>query len=315
MDLFRKKPVSFSLIVPVYNSEKTVTELARRIRAVFEALCEEYELVMVDDGSRDRVWTVMKQIALEDRRVKIVRLARNFGQQNAVLCGLKFCRGEFVITLDDDLQDPPEEIPKLIEAIRTDPETDVLCGRPGRHSTFRGFFGFLYHSLQNLIFKTDVRLRVTSYKIMRRRVVEEILKNGSKNPLMGDILLGLTNRIKNIDLRREERHAGRSGYTAGKLISQSWTMVVQQSDLPLQLISFLGFASAFGSVAMIAFYLARYFIGGVGVSGWTTLVLINLFFPGMILFSFGVIGQYLIRILKEVNSTPQYVIRETKGAE
>ena len=119
--------------------------------------------------------------------------------------------------------------------------------------------------------------------------------------------------IKNIEIKRDERAAGRSGYTAGRLLRQSWDMVLNRSDLPLQLISWLGFTLALVSLAMIVFVLDRYFRGGIGVSGWTTLVILNLFFPGVILFSFGVVGQYLIRIVREVNYTPQYVIRETEG--
>lgn len=309
--------MQYSILIPVYNSEKTLTGLVNRICDVFRTLDGAYEIILVDDGSRLETWDQLKRLASKNPELKIIRLSRNFGQQRAVLCGLRFCRGEYIVTMDDDLQDPPEEIPKLIEALKSDPEADAVCGKPvsSRESFLRRLSGNAYHTLQNFIYRSDLRLRVTSFKILRRWVADELLKNQSKNPLIADLLLEVTEHIKNIDVKRDARAVGRSGYNLPMLIRQSWDMVVNRSDLPLQLISVIGFTSSFVAVGMIIYYLVRYFVGGIGVSGWMTLVILNLFFPGMILFSFGVVGQYLRRIIREVNSTPQSVIREMEGVE
>ena len=312
MNLFSKS-VRFSIVVPVFNSEKSLNELFLRLEKAMQSVMGSYELIFVDDGSRDSSWKVMKELSAHDSRVKAIRFSRNFGQHKALICGFRHCQGEYVITLDDDLQNPPEEIPKLIDAIEKDAELDVVSGRSiEKPALLRNLAGFLYHLFRQSLFN-DLRTRISRFKIMRRAVVEEILKNRSKNLLIDHALLETTDRFANVDLHHAPRHQGRSGYTLTKLLALSWDTVINRSDLPLKLVSFTGFASALASLGVLIFYLHRYLVGGIGVPGWITLVVLGSFFPGMILLSFGIVGQYLIRIMREVNDTPQYVVRETKG--
>ncbi len=304
----------YSVLIAVYNSEKTLEELLRRIQAAFLTVSDDYEVILVDDGSRDRSWQVLERLQAKDARIKIIRLSRNFGQHKALMCGIQYCQGEYTLLLDDDLQDPPEELPKLIQEIQKDSEVDMICGKPsGKYNSWiRKTGGELYHFFQEkMMYGSSVRF--TSCLIMRRTVAREIAANRSKNPLLSQIVFNITGRVRNIELRREARKQGHSGYGIGKIFSHIMDLLVNHSDLPLRLVSISGFASATISLLMILFYLHQYFTSGVGVSGWTTLVIINLFFPGLILLSFGVVGQYLIRIVREVNFTPQYVIRESKG--
>ena len=163
----------YSIVVPVYRSERSLRELYERVDKTFENIEGDYELILVEDGGGDRSWEVMRSLRNESQKVKIIRLTRNFGQHNALMCGFSFASGDYVITMDDDLQNPPEEIPKLIEAIeRTD--LDVVSGTPeGRkHSWVRNTGSFVYRWLVSLIFKHEPVFQMSNFRIMKRSVNE-----------------------------------------------------------------------------------------------------------------------------------------------
>lgn len=303
----------YSIVVPVYNSQKTLQELYDRVRNVFETeIKEPFELILVDDSSKDQSFKEMEKLRIADRRVKIIQLSRNYGQHCALLCGFHYAEGDFVITMDDDLQHPPEEIPKLIQGLLADPELDVVIGKymSKKHGPIRRFGTFLANKVSSHIFKKDPNLKLTSFRIMKRFVVQGILERQVHFPRIGHLLLLVSNRIGNVVVEHDSRKYGKSGYTFRRLVKDFFSNILTNSSFPLIIVRDIGIISFIVSVFLGLYYLARYLFFGISVQGWITLVLLILSYSGLILLSVGIAGDYLIRILEEAKRLPNYTIRQ-----
>jgi polyisoprenyl-phosphate glycosyltransferase len=309
----QEKTVEYSVVIPVYRSAETLPELIRRLEKVFQTINESYEIIMVDDASPDRAWQVMKDLYAKSRHLKIIRLQKNRGQHVSILCGMRFARGDYVITIDDDLQNPPEEIPKLIAAIKEDDTLDGVIGIPveKKHSLYRRIGTDALNMVTTQIFKKDKNLKMASFRILRNRIVTNLVELNIAEPAIGTMLLLLTKRLKNIEVRHDQRANGGSSYSFAKLVNLSINNILNYSALPLQIVSRLGIFFAFSSLMLTIYYLIR--SQYVQVSGWSSIVVLITFFSGLILFSLGIIGEYLIRILKAVNAYPLYIISASEG--
>ena len=301
----------FSVVIPVYNSAQTLEALVGRLGKVFTSLGRSYEIVLVDDGSRDSSWQAIESLHARGEPIRAFRLMRNHGQHCALKCGLDHCGGRYAITMDDDLQHPPEEIPKLIEAIESDPDADVVMGRyeTKKHSAFRNAGTWLHDRLQRIIFNKLPGLALTSFRIINRAVLDEIRQTRHARPRIGLIILSITSRIKNVPVQHEPRPAGRSGYTFGRMVTDTLDCVLNYSSLPLRMVSWLGIGSALFSLLLAVYFLVKKLLGQVTVSGFTSTILVVLFTGGVILFSFGLVGEYLERIVSQQMLSAQYHIR------
>ncbi len=305
----------YSVVVPVYNSENTLQELYARLKAVFEnVLRQEFELILVDDGSKDRSWEIMEKLHEEDRRVKIIQQARNFGQPAAVLCGFHYVQGDFVITMDDDLQHPPEEIPVMVRALGERPDVDVVLGSyVGRkHSIIRRAGTWAADYATSKMLKKPRNLDMTSFRLMRRFIVDALLQTNVNHPQIGNLLLQTSNRIINVPVQHDARRYGHSGYTFTRLMRDLFFDITTNSAFPLILVRNIGLVSFLVSILLGLFYFVRYFVEGISVTGWTSLMLIILAFNGLILLSVGIIGEYLMHVLDEAKKMPHYVERQKK---
>jgi len=304
-------PPEYSIVVPVYKSERTLPELYDRVNRAMESLGTNYELILVEDCGGDQSWQVMQSLRRKDSRVKIARLTRNFGQHNALMCGFSLATGTFVITMDDDLQNPPEEIPRLIETIK-DSDFDVVYGVPAekRHSLARRLASRAYSSLNTVMFRKVAGLRISNFRIIRKPVVEQILQFHTPNPVVGHLLLKVSEQIGSVRVEHHERLHGSTTYSSAKLVRHFLHGVFYNSTLPLKFVSGLGVVCLLISAILAIYYLTLYLTGSITVSGFTTLVLLVLFFSGITMFSIGIIGEYLLRIIQEVGRPPQYVIRD-----
>lgn len=303
----------YSIVVPVFNSSKTINELYDRIKLVFEnSIKEDFELILVNDASKDESLSIIRNLCDKDSRVKYIHLARNHGQQKAVLCGIEHSSGDYVITMDDDLQHPPEEIPKLIEKMESDSKIDVVIGMydSKKHNGVRRFGTKLLDLLSDMVFKKDKGLRLTSFRLMKSFVADNLSEVNLKSPTVGHCLLMVDGNIVNTEVRHDARKNGRSGYSFRNLVKTFMGNVYVNSDLPLRIVGHIGVASAFISLILALYYLIRYISGHVSVSGWTTLVLIVLFMNGLLLFSVGVMGKYLMVNINETKRLPKYSIKE-----
>ncbi len=303
----------YSIVIPVYNSASMIHELYQRIKQVFENdIREDFEIILVDDSSRDGSLAEIRKISAADQRVKYILLAKNHGQQKAVMCGIEHSSGDYVITMDDDLQHPPEEIPKLIAKIKSDAGLDVVIGMydSKKHSGIRKLGTKLLDILSNVIFKKEKALKLTSFRIMKSFVADNLSEVNLKSPTVGHCLLMIDDNIANTLVRHEPRTVGKSGYNFLGLVKTFMGNVYVNSDLPLRIVGHIGTISALGSLILGIYYLIRYLTGHVGVSGWTTLVMIVLFMNGLLLFSVGIIGRYLMVNINEAKRLPKYSIKE-----
>ena len=267
----------YSVVVPVYNSEHTLGELYTRLEKVFrETLKEDFELILVDDGSKDRSYEIMTELREKDHRVRIIQMARNFGQHPALLCGFAHVKGEFVVTMDDDLQHQPEELPKMVRTMQERPDVDV---------------------------------QITSYRLIRRFLVDAMVKTNTYLPQIGNLLIRSSNRIINVPVQHADRAYGKSGYSFKRLLKDLIYDITTHTAFPLLLVRNIGIVSFLISVVLSVCYLVRYFTLGISVQGWTSLMLVMLAFFGLILLSIGIMGIYLMNILNEAKKMPHYVIR------
>lgn len=305
----------YSVVVPVYNSESTLQELYTRIKDAFEnKICRDFELVLVDDSSKDGSWNVMESLHEKDERVKIIQLAKNCGQHNALLCGFTYAKGEFIVTMDDDLQHPPEEIVKLVHYLDKNATLDAVIGdyETKKHSWYRNIGSKAANVLMSFTENKKMNLQLTSFRLMRAHVVKEMLDIHIATPRIGYLLLQVTNRIENVSVHHDERKVGRSQYTLKRLIKDFTNNIFTNTVFPLVFVRNVGAVSFLFSIIMAVFYLIRYFTSQIGIEGWTTIILLQLLFSGLILFAIGIVGEYLMRILNEAKKMPNFSIRVKK---
>lgn len=303
----------YSIVVPVYNSEHSLEELYTRIRNVFEnTIHEDFELILVDDSSKDHSYEIMKKLRAADKRVRIITMAKNFGQHPALLCGFSYCQGDFVITMDDDLQHPPEELPKMIKVMNERDDVDVIIARyHGRKHNFIRRLGtrVSVYATSKMLGK-DPNLEITSYRLMRRFIVDALLGMNVHLPQIGNLLVQTSNRIINVDVNHDARKYGKSGYSYRRLAKDLFHDIISNSAFPLIVVRDIGIASFLISIILGIYYLIKYLCLGSPVQGWTTLVLLITGYSGLLLLAVGIIGQYLMNILDEARKMPNYTVRE-----
>jgi glycosyltransferase involved in cell wall biosynthesis len=311
MDHLAANAPDYSVVVPVYNAEATLEELVGRLGAAFRDLRRSHEIVLVDDGSRDGSWALIGRLQAQGAPLRAFQFSRNHGQHYALKCGLDHCTGRYAITMDDDLQQPPEEVAKLVHAIEEDEAIDVVIGRYERkaHPALRNLGAAALHRIERAIFGVPPGLFLGGFRVLRRGVVDEIRLARHAQPRIGPLILSITSRIKNVPVRHEPRRHGRTGYTLRKLVRDTLSSIMNYSSLPLQAVSVVGFGAALLSVMLAGVYLWLYFSSGIGVSGFTTVVLLILFTSGAVLFSFGLVGEYLRRIVAQQLMSSQYHVR------
>jgi glycosyltransferase involved in cell wall biosynthesis len=305
--------MEYALVVPVYNSENTLDELYERIKTVFKDITEDYEVILVDDCSVDGGWEKMKNLREKDKRVKIIQLLRNFGQANATMCGFNYCNGDYVITLDDDLQHSPEEIPKLIGKINEGYNAVYGEYKIKKHSKFENFLSKTFQIFIHRILKIPKGIYISSFAIFKSAVIENAIAIKSSYPFLPALISRSTpvNKIANVEVTHEERKAGKSGYNLFKMFKLSLNLLINYSSLPLLLVGIFGFLISFLSIGYGAIIIVRKIIDpGYGVTGWNSLMVAVTFLSGATLMAIGIIGEYLRRILAEISYEKQYVIGE-----
>lgn len=308
-------PKSLSVVVPVYRSAPTLRDLHRRIGAAVAPLVERYEIVFVEDAGGDDSWSVVQELAAADERVRGLRLGRNYGQHNALLCGIRAARYDVVVTIDDDLQNPPEEIPHLLGKL--DEGFDVVYGAPEReqHGLWRDLASRVTKFvLQNAMGAATAR-RVSAFRAFRTHVRKAFA--GFHGPYVSiDVLLTWgTSSFSYVVVRHEPRAEGRSNYTVRKLITHALNMMTGFSTGPLQFASVVGFAFTLFGIATFVYVLVSYVVRGGTVPGFAFLASMIAIFAGAQLFALGIIGEYLARMHFRTMDRPPYVVREETGGD
>lgn len=305
---------SVSVVVPVFRAEKTLEELCRRLCAVLEAHADRHEIILVEDGGGDGSWNTMLALARRDARIRAIRLSRNYGQHNALLCGIRAARHEVVVTMDDDLQNPPEEIPVLLARLAEG--YDVVYGAPEReqHGVLRNQASRVTKIALTGAMRADTARHISAFRAFRTVVRDAFAQYGSPFVSIDVLLTWGTSRFTHVRVRHDARHEGESNYTLRKLVVHAFNMMTGFSTLPLELASLVGFGCTLFGLAVLAYVLGVYFVRGGSVPGFPFLASIVAIFSGAQLFAIGIIGEYLARVHHRTMERPPYVIREEVGA-
>jgi glycosyltransferase involved in cell wall biosynthesis len=304
---------SLSIVIPVYNSESSITDLIHRLSSVLTNVSEIYEVILVNDGSQDQSWKIINQVCQDFPWIRGINLMRNYGQHNALLCGIRMASYDILVTIDDDLQNPPEEIPKLLEKISEG--YDVVYGTPlkQRQDLWRNLGSWVTRlALQNTMGVENAR-KVSSFRAFRTRM-RDAFSNFQSPSLIIDVLLTWgTTRFASVVVQHDERVDGSSNYTFRKLVRHAMNMTTGFTTLPLQLASLMGFGFAFFGLLVLLFVIGRYLIQGGSVPGFPFLASTIAIFSGVQLFALGIIGEYLARMHFRLMERPSYVVLdETK---
>jgi dolichol-phosphate mannosyltransferase/undecaprenyl-phosphate 4-deoxy-4-formamido-L-arabinose transferase len=302
-------PMKYSVVIPVYNSVGSLPELASRLGAVFDGMAAEYEIIMVDDGSANpETWRTLERLAGENPRVLAIRLSRNFGQQPATLCGIAESSGDHVITMDDDLQHSPEDIPRLAEMGQHDVVIAQFSGK--KHSLGKRIASRLKGLFDTLLIGKPAHIRLSPFRMINRATVDGMLSIRSPDPFIPALMFYVTKDVVGVPIAHQPRAEGRSNYTLIKMLKVFNNLIIGNSSFLLRIIGYFGVTIASLSMFYAIWILLQQLLTPTFVPGWTSVIVSVLFVGGLLLFSVGIIGEYLIRIISGVESRPSYVVRQ-----
>lgn len=298
-----------SAVIPVFNSEETVSETVRRTVQFFTTQGTDYEIILVNDGSHDRSWNVIKSEAESNPRIVAIDLLKNYGQHNANLCGLRASTGDYVITLDDDLQNPPEEIARLLSKAQDGHDVVFADFKQKQASGVRRIGSWAIGQMNRRIFGQPGDLVVSNFRIIRREVVDRICASGSPYPYITGLALLHSGNPANVLTEHHQRASGDSNYGFTRILRLVLTILFSYSLFPLRLMAGLGALIALASCGIGAVYLVLGLFGQQQVPGWTTLVVLLSFLNGIVILMLSMLGEYTVRILSQVSQRETYHVR------
>jgi glycosyltransferase involved in cell wall biosynthesis len=300
----------YSAVIPVFNSEAIVGDTIDRTVAFFEAHRFDYELIMVNDGSADGSWEVVRARAEANPHIIAIDLLRNYGQHNAVFCGLQHSTGDYAITLDDDLQNPPEEIIHLIEQILEG--YDVVFGRfrIKEHVGYRRAGSRVIALVNRRVFHYPKDLAITNFRIIHRDVVERMINYRTSYPYIQGLALMFSSKRANVWVEHQPRPVGKSNYNWWRIGSLVMRILFNYSAFPMHAVTTIGVIVSVFSLLLGLFFVLRAVFVGVSVPGWTTVVVLLSFFNGINLIIMSMLGEYIIRLVNTVSSKESYHIRQ-----
>lgn len=309
--------MKLSIVVPCFNEEACLGVLHERLgAAAASAVGEDYEIVLVNDGSRDRSWPMMQRIAAEDPHAVAVNLSRNHGHQLALTAGLDLCRGDNILIIDADLQDPPELLSGMMETMRSE-GADVVYGvrksRAGetafKRATAHGFYRLLSRATE-----VDIPLDAGDFRLMSRRALDALLAMPEQARFIRGMVAWIGFRQVPFAYDRQERHAGETKYPLGKMVRFALDAITGFSSAPLKLASHAGLALSIGSLLLLA-YIAYAWLSGQSIQGWTSLMLVVVVLGAVQMFVLALMGEYIGRLYNEAKRRPLYIVQEIAGGE
>ncbi len=304
----------FSVVIPVFNEEENLEVLHTRLVKVMESLEEPYEIIFVDDGSTDSSFQILKDLHQKDNSVKVIRFTRNFGQHPAITAGFDFAQGEKIITLDADLQNPPEEISKLLSKL--DEGYDIIFGvfPEGEHSPFRKMGSLFANWVRSKILPGSTS-RVSTFRAIRSEVIKHLSSFSERSKFLDGLLCWTGFRIGTVEVKHLKRERGKTKYGFFRLVGLWFDMVTSFTNIPLRIATLSGILLGVSALLLALFYLIRYLLYGFGVPGFATIVILILVFSAIQLFCLGIMGEYVGRMHQEVKNRPEYIVRDKLGVE
>jgi dolichol-phosphate mannosyltransferase len=309
--------VLLSVIIPIFNEEENIPELYRRLTHVLGGLCaqeghsrDDYEIIMVDDGSMDNSWALIKDLHEKDPRVKGISFSRNFGHHIAVLAGIDHCKGRYTVFMDGDLQDRPEDISLLFEKIKEG--YDIVQGiNPRRHANLiKNLFSRLFSKLFIKVSTVDPMTRTGLFRCVNRAVIDSLKRIPERAIFFGGIISWIGFKTTHVNISRSKRHAGRSKYSFMRRFALAVNAITSFSERPLVLIFQLGMLVFVISIFMFAYTVFRKVYYGISIMGWASLFAAIFFSTGLITLSLSVVGLYISKLFIEAKQRPRYIVRE-----
>jgi len=309
------KDAVFSVVVPVYNSEKIVSTTIDRIIAFFESKAWKFEIILVNDCSPDGSWTIISERAEEDNRIVAVNLIKNYGQHTANIVGFRYVTGDCAITMDDDLQNPPEEIEKLVDEYVKG--FDLVVGTFGekKHASHRRLGSNMMQLLNKNIFKGPSDFRYTNFRLMDKSVIERINKYKNHYPYTSGMAMMFSRRQTNISVRHEARAVGQSNYNLKKLINLAWSILFNYSNIPIRLLVAVGLLVSFVSLFISITLVLRALLLGTSGTGWTSLMVVVSTSNAVLFLSISILGEYLAVISKQMRMERHFYIGDVVGRD
>lgn len=299
-----------SVVIPVFNSEKIVGHTIDNVVSFFHDKNLDFDVILVNDGSKDQSWEIISKKAKEYPELTAINLLHNYGQHVANLCGFCHATGDYVITMDDDMQNPPEEIEKLITCAASG--HDLVIGEyiKKKHSLVRRLGSKIVRFLIRKIFFSPKNIALSNFRIIRRDVIDRVCGHKSGYPYIPGLLLMYSSNVANVQVKHRERQAGKSNYRFRQIFNLVTEILFNYSSYPLRLVAGMGIIVAFFSFFLSLFYIMKAIFVGVGVPGWTTVVVLLSFFNGIALLILSMLGEYVVRSLTQTSQKEVYHIKE-----
>lgn len=301
---------TISVVTPVYCCASCLRELCRRLGETLSKTVDTYEIILIDDASPDEAWSTLRELCAADPRIKAVALSRNFGQHYAITAGLEQASGDWIVVMDCDLQDRPEEIAALYA--KAQEGHDIVFARREerqdgwlKRSTSRAFIALL-----NWLSGADYDYRTANFGIYRRAVIDAVRSMGDRSRFFPTMVRWTGFRSTSIPVQHDARSEGRSAYSLRKLMRLAFDIVLSSSDKPLRLVALLGILVSIAAVGMTIYSLARYLHGDITVAGYTSVIASMWLLAGIVLFCMGIIGLYVGRVFESVKARPTFIVRE-----
>lgn len=298
-----------SIVIPVYNSAECVVELSRQIADSLKDIS--YEQIMVNDCSRDSSWQEIEKVCSQNPNIIGINLRKNAGQDSAILAGLNYAKGNYVVVMDDDLQHSPYDIPRLYEEVKKGYDVCYADFTVKKQKLWKNIGSWFNGKISEIAINKPKGIYLSPFKIIDGNVVREIVKYNNLFPYIDGLIFQTTHNITQITIEHHKRTIGKSNYNLIKSIRVFFRMLFGFSTAPLMLSSLVGFFSAFTGILLAIFYAIQFFYGKADVTGWTTLVILILLLGGLILISLGVIGVYIGRMYLTVNQSAKFIVKET----
>ncbi len=300
-----------SVVTPVYRAEGCLEELYRRLVAALAGITQDFEIIMVEDCGGDRSWEIIMELARKDARVKGIQFSRNFGQHYGITAGLDHCDGDWVVVMDCDLQDRPEDIPRLYA--KAGEGYEIVIARRGRrsHPLSKRLASWLFYKLFSYLADIEYDSRAGNFRIVSRKVVASFRQMREQLRFFGGLVNWMGFPATTVDVQHDERYAGPSTYTAAKLWRLASDTIIAYSDKPLRLSVRFGFVLAFLAFSYGLYIVARALLYGSPITGWSSLIVSVYFIGGVIIAILGVIGIYLGKTFDEAKKRPLYIVLHT----
>ena len=310
----KQAAVKYSIIVPMYNEEEVIEHTYERLKLVMDNADESYELIFVNDGSKDRTVELVSMICDFDPNVRLINFSRNFGHQIAISAGMDYAKGDAIVVIDADLQDPPEVIIDMIAKWKEGFE--VVYGKRIKRkgeTAFKKLTAKIFYRILRGLTNVDIPVDTGDFRLIDRKVCDVLRGLKEKNRFVRGLVSWIGFRQTMVEYEREERFAGETKYPLKKMIAFAIDGITSFSYKPLKIATYIGFALSLTSFLYLIVVIFQRLFTGSTIAGWASIVAVNLFFNGIILMLLGIIGEYIGRIYDESKNRPLYIVREVQG--